>query len=82
MVSAAVLKCNGLQFESSLARVLRQRQYTLEGEAWYVNVQGSVHWGCAAFFVFVIETDQLEMTQSHMFNTSLKLIYHKCLMRK
>ena len=25
-------------------RALRERQCTLEGEAWYVNVWGSVHW--------------------------------------
>ena len=27
-------------------KVLRQRQCTLEGGAWYLNVWGSVHWEC------------------------------------
>ena len=32
------------RFESQLARALKERQCTLKGQAWYVNVRGSVHW--------------------------------------
>ena len=31
-------------FEYQLARALKERQCTLEGQARYVNVRGSVHW--------------------------------------
>ena len=37
---------------------------------------GSAHWGCK-FFKLIIKIDQLEMTKSHFFNTSLKLTNHK-----
>ena len=37
--SAPVLKCNGCGLESYVAR-----QFTLEVDAQYVNVRGSVHW--------------------------------------
>ena len=41
----------------------------------------SEHWD-ANLFKFVIETDQLERTKSRMFNMSLKLTNHKCLLAK
>ena len=44
MDRALVLRYHGCRFESQLARALKERQCTLEGKAWYVNVQGSVHW--------------------------------------
>ena len=44
MDSAAALKCNGSELESWLVGHLREKQCTLEGQAQYVNVQGSVHW--------------------------------------
>ena len=34
----------GCGFEYQLARALKERQCTLEGQARYVNVRGSVHW--------------------------------------
>ena len=40
--------------------VLRERQCTLEG-AWYMNICGSVQWGCK-FFKFIIEIDQSQMS--------------------
>ena len=39
-----VLRYHGCRFESQLARALKERQCTLEGQARYVNVRGSVHW--------------------------------------
>ena len=44
MDRALVLRYHGCGFESQLARALKERQCTLEGQARYVNVQGSVHW--------------------------------------
>ena len=50
MDSALALKYHSYGLESWLAvhlekgSALRERQCTLEGEAWYVNVQGNVHW--------------------------------------
>ena len=38
-----VLRCQDTGFESQLARALKERQCTLKGQAWYVNVRGSVH---------------------------------------
>ena len=38
-----VLRCQGIGFESQLARALKERQCTLKRQAWYVNVWGSVH---------------------------------------
>ena len=72
---------------SQLARALKERQCTLEGQAWYVNVRGSVHWkgvyrvrgrywGCKIFFL-IFKIDQSEMTKSNMFSTSLRLTNHK-----
>ena len=43
MDRALVLRYHGCGFESQLARALKERQCTLKGQAWYVNVQGSVH---------------------------------------
>ena len=39
-----VLRYHGCGFEYQLARALKERQCTLEGQARYVNVRGSVHW--------------------------------------
>ena len=33
-----------LRVRISAGRALKERQCTLKGQAWYVNVQGSVHW--------------------------------------
>ena len=44
MDRALVLRYHGCGFESQLARALKERQCTLEGQARYVNVWGSVHW--------------------------------------
>ena len=33
-----------LQVRISAGRALKERQCTLKGQAWYVNVRGSVHW--------------------------------------
>ena len=33
-----------LQVRISAGRALKERQCTLEGQAWHVNVQGSLHW--------------------------------------
>ena len=33
-----------LQVQISAGRALKERQCTLKGQAWYVNVRGSVHW--------------------------------------
>ena len=44
MDRALVLRYHGCGFESQLARALKERQCTLEGQARYVNVRGSVHW--------------------------------------
>ena len=60
-----------LQVRISAGRALKERQCTLEGQAWYVNVQGSVHWKevykvgewtsvqaeCVKFFNLVIKID-------------------------
>ena len=43
MDRALVLRYHGCGFESHLARALKERQCTLKGQAWYVNVRGSVH---------------------------------------
>ena len=51
MVSASILKCYGCEFESLVGRALKERQCMLEGQARYVNVQGSVHWGCKIFSI-------------------------------
>ena len=72
MDSAAALKCNGYGFESLLAEYLdKQRQCTLEGEVWYMNVQESVHWGV----VYIGDPS--------FANLSLKLTYQEvtCLIR-
>ena len=73
-------------------RALAQRQCTLEDGAWYVNVWGSLHWEGVynmgviywecKFFKFIIETDLSETPKSHMYNMSLKLTNHNCLMAK
>ena len=39
-----MLRYHGCGFESQLARALKERQCTLEGQPRYVNVRGSVHW--------------------------------------
>ena len=44
MDRALVLRYHGCGFKSQLARAVKERQCTQEGQAWYVNVQGSVHW--------------------------------------
>ena len=44
MDRALVLRYHGCEFESQLARALKERQCTLKGQAQYVNVLGSVHW--------------------------------------
>ena len=44
MDRALVLRYHGCRFKSQLARALKEIQCTLEGQAWYVNVRGSVHW--------------------------------------
>ena len=44
MDSALVLRYHGCGFDSQLAMALKERQCTLKGQAWYVNVQSSVHW--------------------------------------
>ena len=33
-----------LRVRISAGRALKERQCTLKGQAWYVNVRGSVHW--------------------------------------
>ena len=82
-----VLRYHGCGFKSQLARALKERQCTLEGQARYVNVWSSVHWkgvyrvgdrdlGVQNFFL-VFKIDQSETTKSHMFSTSLKLTNHK-----
>ena len=38
-----VLRYDGIRFESQLARAIKERQCTLKGQAWYVNVRGTVH---------------------------------------
>ena len=88
MDRALVLRYHDCGFESQLARALKERQCTLEGQAPYVNVQGSVHWkgvyrvwgietwGCKNFFL-VFKIDQSETTKSPMFSTSLRLTNHK-----
>ena len=88
MGRALVLRYHGCGFESQLARALKERQCTLEGQAWYVNEQGSVHWkgvyrvgdrdlGVQHFFFGFFKIDQSETTKSHMFSTSLRLTNHK-----
>ena len=83
-----VLRYHGCGFESQLARALKERQCTLEGQARYVNVQGSVHWKgvyrvgdkdlwVQIFFCLVFKIDQSETTKSHMFSMSLRLTNHK-----
>ena len=44
MDRALVLRYHGIGFESQLARALKERQCTLEGQARYVNIRDSVHW--------------------------------------
>ena len=34
----------GCGFETQLARTSKERQCSLKGQAWYVNVRGIVHW--------------------------------------
>ena len=34
----------GLRARISAGRALKERQCTLNGQAWYVNVRGRVHW--------------------------------------
>ena len=67
MDGAAALKCNGYRFKSLLGRSV---------------LCGRVNTEDANLFKFVIETDQLERTKSRMFNMSLKLTNHKCLLAK
>ena len=87
MDRALVLRYHGCGFESQLARASKERQCTLEGQARYVIVQGSVHCkgvyrvgdrdlGVQIFFL-VFKIDQSETTKSHMFSTSLSLTNHK-----
>ena len=93
MDRALVLRYHGCGFESQLARALKERQCTLKGQAWYVNVWGSVHrkgvcgegdrdLGVQNFFFLVFKIDQSETTKSHMFSTSLRLTNHKQLTAK
>ena len=88
MDSVLVLRYHGCGFKSQLARALKERQCTLEGQARYVDVRGSVHWkgvyrvgdrdlGVQNFFFLVFKIDQSETTKSHMFSTSLRLTNHK-----
>ena len=92
MDRALVLRYQGCEFKSQVARALKERQCTLKGQAWYVNVRGSVHCkgvcrvgdkdlGLQNFFL-VFEIDQSETTKSHMFSTSLRLTNHKQLTAK
>ena len=43
MDKALVLRYQGIEFESQLARALKERQCPLKGQDRYVNVWGSVH---------------------------------------
>ena len=92
MDRALVLRYQGNEFESQLARALKGRQCTLKGQARYVNVRGSVHCkgvckvgerdlGVQNFFL-ISKIDQSETTKSHMFSTSLRLANHKQLTAK
>ena len=38
------LKIPWLRVRISAGRALKERQCTLKGQAWFVNVRGSVHW--------------------------------------
>ena len=77
--NAAVYKCIGYRFEPLLAGCLDKCKAHLK-EDWYVNMWGSVHWG--KIFLILIKIYQSEITKSHMFSISFKLINHKCLMAK
>ena len=43
-IRAAGLEIPWLRVRISAGRALKERQCTLKGQAWYVNVRGSVHW--------------------------------------
>ena len=80
MDSVLVLRYHGSGFESQLARALKERQCTLEGQAWYVNVQGSVHWKG------VYRVGDRDLGVQNFFNWFLKLTNQKrskvtCLVR-
>ena len=87
------LYSHGCGFESQLARALKERQCTLKGQAWYVNVWGSVHrkgvcgvgdrdLGGAKFFNWFLKLTNQRRPKSHMFSTSLRLTNHKQLTAK
>ena len=93
MDRALVLRYLGIGFESQLARALKERQCTLKGQAWYVNVRSSVHCkgvyrvgdrdlGVQNFLNWFFKIDQSETAKSHMFSTSLRLTNHKQLTAK
>ena len=67
MDRALVLRYHGCGFESQLARALKERQCTLKGQAWYVNVQGSVH--CKG----VYRVGDRDLGVQNFFNWFLKL---------
>ena len=68
MDRALVLRYQGIEFESQLARALKERQCTLKGQARYVNVQGSVH--CKG----VCRVGDRDMGVQNFLNWFLKLI--------
>ena len=78
--SAADFKCDKFEFESLQACYLTNAAYT--GGAQYMNVRRSVHWWQIFCVQHVFKIDQSQMTKSHVFNTLLKLICHKCSMAK
>ena len=45
----AGLEIPWLRVRISAGRALKERQCTLKGQAWYVNVWGSVHWECTGW---------------------------------
>ena len=71
-----------MRVQISAGRALKERTVYTIGSGLVFNVWGSVqdggvYTGGAKFFKFLFKIDQLEMTRSHMFSTSLRLTNHK-----
>ena len=49
-----------LRVRISAGRALKERQCTLKGQAWYVNVRGSVHWGNGE--IYALDLKFIKMT--------------------
>ena len=74
-----LLPSNAINLSLSLGRqgTLTNAVYTGGGGGQYMNVRRSVPWQQTCCVQHALEIEQSQTTKSHVFNTLLKLTYHK-----